>query len=134
MRSKINKIKISSILFLTLLFFPLVSSAQFGVSVRYGRPNDLNSMLLLLISVLDSMIPILIGLAVLLFIWGLLRYYMSDNQNAKKEAIRIIGYGVVSIFVMVSLWGLVNFIAYSLNLNINGTGWGNTLPPKPIGI
>ncbi|NCS99191.1 hypothetical protein GW764_03325 [Candidatus Parcubacteria bacterium] len=134
MRSKINKIKISSILLVTLLLFPLVSSAQFGISIRYGRPNDLNSILFLLINVLNAMIPILIGLAVLLFIWGLLRYYMSDNQNTKKEAVRIIGYGVVSIFVMVSLWGLVNLIGYSLNLNINGSGWGNTLPPKRIQI
>jgi uncharacterized membrane protein YidH (DUF202 family) len=67
----------------------------------------------------------LIGLAVLLFIWGLFRYYTTDSQNTKKEAVKIIGYGVVSIFVMVSLWGLVNLISYTLNLNSPASPSGN---------
>jgi len=109
-----------------LLSTPLFALAQ--------SPRDLNDLMLLVIVILDTLIPILIGLAVLMFIWGIFRYYASDNANTKKEAVKIIGYGVVSIFVMVSLWGLVNFIAYSLRLNINGSGSGNTLPPKNINV
>jgi len=97
-------------------------------------PRDLNDVMLLVVVILDTLIPILIGLAVLMFIWGIFRYYASDNANTKKEAVKIIGYGVVSIFVMVSLWGLVNFIAYSLRININGSGSSNTLPPKSIDV
>lgn len=112
---------------LILFFVPIITSAQ--------AVNNLNDLIVLFIVILETIIPILIGLAVLLFIWGLLRYYMSDNQNTKKEAVRIIGYGVVSIFVMVSMWGLVNFISYSLGLNINNVGGpNNTLPINPIQI
>ena len=117
-----KKIIYTLIVFLT----PVISFAQ--------TPNDLNDLMLLAVVILDTIIPILIGLAVLMFIWGVFRYYASDNANTKKEAVKIIGYGVVAIFVMVSLWGLVNFIGNSLNLNINGFGSGNTLPPKFIEI
>jgi len=105
---------------------PFISSAQ--------NPQNLNEIILMVVVILNALIPVLIGLAVLLFIWGVLRYYISDSSNTKKEAVKIIGYGIVSIFVMVSLWGLVFVIANSFNLNINGSGSGNTLPPKYINI
>jgi|AntRauTorckE6833_2_1112554.scaffolds.fasta_scaffold00621_11 heme/copper-type cytochrome/quinol oxidase subunit 2 len=111
-----------------LLFFltPLVSFAQ-------SAPQNLNDILNLFIDVIYVLIPILIGVAVLLFIWGLFRYYSTDNQNTKKEAVKIIGYGVVAIFVMVSIWGLVNLIIYTLNINSPTSGPG-TFPVNTINV
>lgn len=98
---------------LVLFSFVLIPNFVFA----QNAPQDVNDLLYIFIEVLDFMVPLLIGLAVLLFLWGLLRYYSTDNQNTKKEAINIIGYGVISIFVMVSIWGLVNLIVDTFNLS-----------------
>lgn len=110
-----------------ILFF---ATTPFFAFAQYS-PQNLNDLLYLLIDILYFMIPVLIGLAVLLFIWGLFRYYTTDNQNTKKEAVSIIGYGIVSIFVMVSLWGLVNLITYTLNLN-SPVGPNNNFPTVDV--
>jgi len=116
------------IIYILIPFFtPAISYAQ-------STPQNLNDIVGLGVVILETIIPILIGLAVLMFIWGIFRYYVSDNANTKKEAVKIIGYGVVSIFVMVSLWGLVNFLAYSLNLDINAGNPNGILETKPINI
>jgi hypothetical protein len=113
------------IIYILILFFtPAISFAR--------PPGSLNEILWLFINVLGSLIPILIGLAGLLFIWGLLRYYISDRPNTKKEAVNIIGYGVVAIFVMVSLWGIVNVINNTFGLN--ETTYSGNLPIKEIDI
>jgi len=116
------------------IIYILISFFTPAISYAQPAPQNLNDITSLLIVVLNTIVPILIGLAVLMFIWGILRYYSSDSSNTKKEAVKIIGYGVASIFVMVSLWGLVNFVATSLKLDIDSKNSNNVLKTKPIDI
>ena len=107
---------------LIILFAPVITNAQIVISVGSSNPRSVNDLVDFFLRVLVTLIPILIGLAVLLFIWGLFRYFYSDGENTKKQAVRIITYGLVSIFVMVSIWGIIYFIASILGVNISG--WG----------
>ncbi len=60
---------------------------------------------------LNGLLPILIALAVVIFLWGVLKYIRaSDNPEQRTEGRELMVYGIVAIFVMVSLWGLVNII------------------------
>jgi len=113
----------------------LVSAQSIGISINIGssKPSDVNELLWIFVSILSRLVPILIALAVLLFIWGVLRYVISTDPNSKKDAGKLIGYGIVSIFVMVSVWGLVNLIGNSLQIDIDGNG-SPVLGPKNIYI
>jgi len=58
-----------------------------------------------------ALIPIVIGLALLAFFYGLVKFLFSNaSADAKDDGKRIMIWGVVAMFVMVSIWGLVNFI------------------------
>ena len=60
---------------------------------------------------LNGLFPILIAFAVVIFLWGVLKYIRSsDNPDQRTEGRELMVYGIIAIFVMVSLWGLVNVI------------------------
>lgn len=61
--------------------------------------------------VLERAFPVIISLAILFFLWGLTRYILkTDDVEGRKGARSMMTWGVIIIFVMVSLWGLVNFL------------------------
>jgi hypothetical protein len=75
-----------------------------------------------LIDLVSSAIPVVIGIAVLVFLWGLFKYTVSDDETKKRDAKQVIIYGIVTLFVMVALWGLVFILAETFNINVRG-GW-----------
>jgi hypothetical protein len=72
--------------------------------------------------------PIVIGLAMLFFLYGLMKFILAaGNEEAKEEGKRIMIWGIVALFVMVSIWGLVSL----LQQNTGVTGNTITLPAIP---
>lgn len=72
----------------------------------------------LVMGLINALIPVIIALAVLFFLWGLVGYILkSDNQEARTGAKNRMFWGVIIIFVMVSIWGLVNLIDATLGLD-----------------
>jgi len=96
------------ILPLTIAAFPFMVGAQ-GSGVL--------SFLRLVTDIVQALIPVIIGIAVLVFIWGILKYVIAKSEDDQKEARSVILYGVIILFVMVSVWGLVNLLADTLQLN-----------------
>ena len=70
--------------------------------------------------------PLLIGLAIIVFFWYLIKFIVKGNESPteKQEGLRGMGYSIIAIFVMVSIWGIVAFIGATL-----GIGQGGGLPP-----
>ncbi len=63
---------------------------------------------------INLVIPIVISLTVLVFIWGIFRMVLAGGDtDARKEARSTIVFGIVGLFVMVSVWGLVNILKSS---------------------
>ena len=91
--------------FLTLLMLPLFAVAQAGTPL--GQTNTFFTNLLSLIT--DILIPLVFTLALLFFFWGVAKYIWSEGQ-AKAEGKQIMIWGVVALFVMSSIWGIVYFI------------------------
>jgi uncharacterized membrane protein YidH (DUF202 family) len=61
-----------------------------------------------ILGIFDEVITIIIGIAVLVFLYGMLNYVMhSDDESKRKESVKFITYGIIGLFVMVSVWGLV---------------------------
>ncbi len=80
--------------------------------------------------VLARLVPLLISAAVVLFLYGVLTYVLAGGDEEKREAGRhTMIYGLIAIFVMVSVWGLVNLLRDSLQLNTS-TAVPNLLPTR----
>ncbi|NTV22327.1 MAG: hypothetical protein HGB03_02050 [Candidatus Yonathbacteria bacterium] len=79
-------------------------------------------------SVLDLLIPIVITLAVVIFFFGLAMYLLkADAEKDKGRTIMI--YGIVTLFVMIAVWGLVEVLANTFRIN---TGGSVNLPTVPM--
>lgn len=61
---------------------------------------------------------LILSAAVIYFLWGVFRYVRSaGEEKAREEGKQQIIYGIIGIAVMVSVWGLVNFLTNSANLD-----------------
>jgi len=64
------------------------------------------------------LIPMVFTLALLFFFYGVAKYVWSAGGD-KEEGKKIMIWGVVALFVMSSVWGLVYFIRDNLGINNN---------------
>jgi hypothetical protein len=62
-------------------------------------------------SVLGVAIPVLVALALALFIWGMVVFIFSaGDDSARKTGQKHMIWGLVALFVIVSVWGLVQLL------------------------
>ncbi len=65
--------------------------------------------------------PVVIGLAMLFFLYGLMKFVLSaGDEEKKKEGQQIMIWGIVALFVMVSVWGLVNLLGEETGVEQGG--------------
>ncbi|PIT90869.1 hypothetical protein COU17_03415 [Candidatus Kaiserbacteria bacterium CG10_big_fil_rev_8_21_14_0_10_49_17] len=73
-------------------------------------------------TLISSAIPIVLALAVLAFFWGLMKYIFSAGDADKQEEGRnIMIWGIIALFVMVSVWGLVRLLQDTFNISKDST-------------
>ena len=68
-------------------------------------------------NILNSIIPVLVSLGVVYFIWGVVKYVIADGEEAKKKGKDIMIYGVIGFTVIVGLWGFVNILVNTFGLS-----------------
>ncbi|MHB1330391.1 MAG: pilin [Minisyncoccota bacterium] len=101
------------LLYATLAFAPMVAGAQ--------SLNNIDTLLENIGDLVSAALPIVVGLALLGFFWGLMKFIFSaGDEDAKEKGKQIMIYGIVALFVMVAVWGLVEFIAESLGVDTDG--------------
>lgn len=88
-----------------MVLTPLVVSAQGLTDVVY-RISDL----------LRAVLPILISLGVIYFVWGVAQYFIADSDEAKTKGRDRIIYGIIGLAVIVSIWGLVNLVVITFDI------------------
>ena len=92
---------------LTLIFSLAFLSTPFVADAGVTLKHTLGT----LSGIINALIPILLALAVLAFFWGLVMYLMdASNPEKKKDGINMMIMGIMVIFVMVSLWGIIRVL------------------------
>jgi hypothetical protein len=61
-------------------------------------------------SLLKSIIPVLMTIGVIYFVWGIVGYVIGDDEEAKKRGKNKIIYGIIGFAVIMGMWGLVNIV------------------------
>jgi hypothetical protein len=98
--------------FLTLLLLPMLTFAQ--PSDRLGGTYRIFAAIGNIVR--DILVPLVFTLALLAFFYGVVKYIWSEGQG-KDDGKRIMIWGVVGIFVMATVWGLVAFLAEELGID-----------------
>ena len=106
---------------------PVVALAQ----VTGGTPTVCNSgtittlqgILCKISEILNAVIPVLIALGVVYFVWGVITYIIAKEEEAKTAGRNRIIWGIIGLAVIIGLWGLVNILKNTFGLgniqNIN---------------
>jgi uncharacterized membrane protein len=77
---------------------------------------------------INRLIPLIISIALVLFLIGIVQFVTAGGDEEKRTAARgMIIFGIIALFVMVSVWGFVNILAKTFF----GEG-GSTVAPKYI--
>lgn len=92
--------------------------------------NNIGDVICKIGELLNAIVPVLVALGLVYFVWGVVRYVIGDGEEAKKKGKDIMIYGIIGFTVIVGLWGLVNILVTTFNLGANAPA-GAT--PAPLG-
>lgn len=66
-------------------------------------------------NIANPLIMLLFGIALVVFMWGVVKYIANaDNEIDRKEGSNAIIYGIVGMFIMFSVFGLMNLVGATL--------------------
>jgi hypothetical protein len=66
--------------------------------------------------IVAALIPLIFAAAFLFFLWGVLRFMAATDSTKKEESKKFIMWGIVALFVMVSLWGIIKILGQTLGV------------------
>ena len=116
-------------MFGTLVFAPVLALAQ--QAGNFNANQGLGGFLTSLKSLMNLIVPILIGIAVIAFLYGVLKFvFNAGNEEARKTGRDVMIWGIVGIVVMVSVWGLVGSLQTTFGLQ-NGNNGPQNIPRLP---
>jgi hypothetical protein len=66
-----------------------------------------------------TLIPLLFGLALLVFLWGMFKYFIlgGGEDESREEGRKLMMWAIIGFVVMVSVFGIVNMIANGLGFS-----------------
>lgn len=103
-----KKEKVKKIITLLLALAPAIASAQ----------SPAENMLATAQNAVNDLVPIMTTLVVVIFFWGLAKAILyAGNEEKRGQAKGLIIGGVIGMFVMLSIWGIVGFIQETIGLD-----------------
>jgi hypothetical protein len=107
---------------LGILATPFIASAQ-------NTQGNLQGFIQLSGTIVNLLVPIVSTLVVVFFFWGLAKYVLAAGDDEKaKEGKSIMIWGVLALFVMTTVWGIIAFMQNTVGNNKNVTV-GNIVAP-----
>lgn len=88
------------------------------------RPSDsyLVSLFISVQSWLNSLVAILISLALIVLLWGIILFIKKgDNLEERRNGRNFIIFGIIGIFVMLSIWGIAGLLGNTFGVPQGGT-------------
>ncbi len=91
--------------------FALLAAPSFAFAQQL---TGIQNLLVSIGRLVDLALPIVVGLALLGFFWGLVTFIWGGGDKEKAKS--LMGWSILALFVMVSIWGIINFIGGSLGI------------------
>jgi len=104
---------------------------QITQNARGGYVRNLPQLIQKIADLVSLTIPVIIGMGLLVFLWGVMQYAIAKGVKEKENAVGLITYGIIALFVMISVWGLVNLISDTVGTNVPQ---GGTIETKTIPV
>lgn len=120
------------ILLLVALFtIPAIAFAQIGEG---GNNQDLGDLGQEFTDIINNIaVPLIFALAFVIFIWGVFKYFIlgGGDEEAREKGRDLMIWGLLGFFFMISVWGLVNLVVNTIDLEQSGAPNAADLPNAP---
>lgn len=71
---------------------------------------------------LNLILQLMMGLAVVLFVWNVVNFYIKPGSTKRAEAGQYVMWSLIGFFVILSFWGLVNILISTFDLGTGSPG------------
>ncbi len=121
---------------LVLGFAPVMAFAQLTTGANPtscgtdGSVDTINGLLCKIGDLLTAVLPVLVALGVVYFVYGVIMYVIADDEEAKSAGRSRIIYGIIGLAVIIAVWGLVGILVKTFAPNQNRTNI--TYPTVPF--
>jgi len=112
-------------------FAQITTSGTSSQNCVIGAGGTLFGLLCKFGQLLDAIVPVLIALAVVYFVWGVVQFVISNDEEAKTTGRNRIIFGIIGLAVIIGLWGLVSLLSNTFGLNNSANV---QLPTVPVVI
>lgn len=103
---------------------PVTLAAMAGMPLIVGA-QTIDTALSTIFRILNTIIPILMVIATIAFLWGVISYVIASDPDDKKKGRDFMIYGIIGLAAMVAVWGVVRLL-----VNTFGVGGGG-IPTGP---
>ncbi|MFA6999750.1 MAG: hypothetical protein WC241_01405 [Candidatus Paceibacterota bacterium] len=107
----------------SVLGLPAVAFADYAAATTF------ETILIKVNQLLGYILPLLITVAVIYFVWGIVQFIMSSDEEAKKGGRAKIINGLIGLFVIVAFWGIIGIVMNTFGVG-NASG-RNIVPCTP---
>lgn len=112
-----------------IFFIALLPTVTFAQKLR-----DINSVSTKATNIGNLIIELAIGVAIVWLIVNIVRYLIAGGEEERKKGGEAILYGVIGLFVIFSIWGLVNVLLGTFTFEKNNRpSFENIKISKPSG-
>ena len=109
------------------LFAPILALAQTTggnpTICTGGSVTTIQSLICKFNEILGALLPFLVALGVIYFVWGVITYVISSDEEAKTTGRNRMIWGIIGLVVIIGVWGLVRIVTNTFGLgniqNIN---------------
>lgn len=109
-------------------FAPLVALAQSPTAQSCtAADGTITGIICYIGSLFNLLIPFAITLGILYFVWGVITFMISADEEQKTKGRDKMIYGIIGLAVIVSVWGLVRILVKSFGID-KSTGGTITIP------
>ncbi len=126
-----NFLTISIFLFVLsfMLITPNIVGAQLGVipgagvqttaytNVKTCTGAGLSGLICKVHQLLNSIIPVMLALGVVYFVYGVVQYVIAGGEETKKAGKDRIIYGIIGLTIIVGVWGLIALVVNTFGIN-----------------
>ena len=76
--------------------------------------------------IIGPVMQVVFAAGFLLFLWGLVQFLWNlEESSSHEEGKQHMLWGIIGMFIMVSIWGIIGMISNTFNLGVNSGGFND---------
>ena len=101
----------------------VVGITLIGVPFIAFAVQNISEVFAIFLGVFDTLVALIVGFSLIVFIWGVAKYILNAaNPEARSEGRQFMLWGIVALFVVVSVWGLVQVLQETFDVRSTRSG------------